>query len=120
MLGECTWSVDALLRLVADIAYLKEAIRTRIGVKSPEAVFVAACNEGRKPETQQAKSSVIAWFEWARRERIVIAMSGGDVYMPKGEVISIEEMIQRYSRERVKFLPLTIMIITIKLFAGQR
>ncbi|WP_414587487.1 hypothetical protein [Scytonema sp. PCC 10023] len=24
------------------------------------------------------KSDVIVWFEWARRERIVLAMSGGD------------------------------------------
>lgn len=53
------------------IAYLKEALRTWKGVKSPEAVFVAACKEGRKPEAQQVKSAVKDWFEWARKERIV-------------------------------------------------
>ncbi|BAY72693.1 hypothetical protein ACN23B_27560 (plasmid) [Anabaena sp. FACHB-709] len=62
------------------IAYLKEAVRTWKGVKSPEAVFVAACREGRKPESVQVKSEAIAWFEWARQKRIVIAMSGEVVY----------------------------------------
>jgi len=65
------------------IAYLKEAIRTWKGIKSPEAVFVAACKEGRKPEAQQAKSAVKDWFDWARRQRIVIAMSGETVYTPE-------------------------------------
>ncbi len=41
------------------IAYLKEAIRTWKGIKSPEAVFVAACKEGRKPEAQQAQGKRI-------------------------------------------------------------
>ncbi|AUB35500.1 Replication protein O [Nostoc flagelliforme CCNUN1] len=46
-------------------------MRTWKGIKSPESVFVAACKEGRKPEAQQTKSGVIAWFEWARKNRIV-------------------------------------------------
>ena len=33
------------------IAYLKEALRTWERVKSPEAVFVAACINGKKPES---------------------------------------------------------------------
>ncbi|WP_226889851.1 hypothetical protein [Nostoc sp. MG11] len=69
------------------IAYLKEALRTWKGIKSPKAVFVAACKEGRKPEAQQAKFGAIAPFEWARRERIVIAMSGEIVYTPDGEAV---------------------------------
>ncbi|BAY50652.1 hypothetical protein SAMD00079811_82830 (plasmid) [Scytonema sp. HK-05] len=32
------------------LAYLKEALRTWKRVESPEAVFVAACKNGRKPE----------------------------------------------------------------------
>ncbi|WP_322733387.1 hypothetical protein [Nostoc sp. ChiQUE01b] len=67
------------------IAYLKVALRTRIGVKSPEAVFVTACFDGRKPEAHQAKYNVIAWFKWARQRRILIAMSGEIVYTPDGE-----------------------------------
>ncbi|BAY41439.1 hypothetical protein NIES2111_58350 (plasmid) [Nostoc sp. NIES-2111] len=78
------------------IAYLKEAVRTWKGVKSPEVVFVAACKEGRKPEAQQAKSGVVAWFEWARKERIVIAMSGEVVYTPDGEAVAVAEMIRRF------------------------
>ncbi|MBD2616209.1 hypothetical protein H6G94_34040 [Nostoc punctiforme FACHB-252] len=77
------------------IAYLKEAIRTWKGIKSPEAVFVAACKEGRKPETQQAKSAVKEWFEWARRQRIVIAMSGEVVYTADGEAVALAEMMRR-------------------------
>jgi hypothetical protein len=77
------------------IAYLKEAIRTWKGIKSPEAVFVAACKEGRKPEAQQAKSEAIAWFEWARKNKIVIAMSGETVYTPDGEAVALAEMMRR-------------------------
>jgi hypothetical protein len=80
------------------IAYLKEALRTWKGIKSPEAVFVAACKEGRKPESAQAKSDVVAWFEWARRERIVIAMSGEVVYTAEGEAVKLQEMMARYPR----------------------
>lgn len=78
------------------IAYLKEAIRTWKGIKSPEAVFVAACKERRKLEVQQAMSGAIAWFEWARKNRIVIAMSGETVYTPNGEPVALQEMMRRY------------------------
>ncbi|MBD2253380.1 hypothetical protein [Nostoc parmelioides] len=77
------------------IAYLKEAVRTWKGIKSPEAVFVAACKEGRKPESAQVKSAVKEWFEWARRQRIVIAMSGEVVYTPDGEAVGLAEMMRR-------------------------
>lgn len=78
------------------IAYLKEALRTWKGIKSPEAVFVAACKEGRKPESAQVKSGVKEWFEWARAQRIVIAMSGEVVYTPDGEAVALAEMMRRY------------------------
>ncbi|WP_414573524.1 hypothetical protein [Nostoc sp. CCY 9925] len=78
------------------IAYLKEALRTWKGIKSPEAIFVAACKEGRKPEAQQAKSGAIAWFEWARKNRIVIAMSGETVYTLDGQPVGLQEMMRRY------------------------
>ncbi|WP_414755240.1 hypothetical protein [Anabaena sp. CCY 9910] len=78
------------------IAYLKEAVRTWKGIKSPEAVFVVACKKGRKPESAQAKSEVTAWFEWARRQRIVIAMSGESVYTPDGEAVALAEMMRRF------------------------
>lgn len=56
---------------------------------------VAACKSGRKPESAQAKSEVVAWFEWARQQRIVIAMSLEDVYTPDGEAVEIGEMMRR-------------------------
>ncbi len=81
------------------IADLKEAIRTWKGIKSPEAVFVAACKEGRKSESAQAKSGVSVWFEWARKERIVIGMSGETVYTPDGKAVAVAEMMRRYPVE---------------------
>ncbi|QLE59674.1 hypothetical protein FD725_29960 (plasmid) [Nostoc sp. TCL26-01] len=81
------------------IAYLKEALRTWKGIKSPEAVFVAACKERRKPESAQVKSAVKDWFEWARQQRIVIAMSGDTVYTPDGEAVALAEMMRRYPVE---------------------
>ncbi|MCC5640428.1 hypothetical protein LC593_32290 [Nostoc sp. CHAB 5844] len=66
--------------MLSAIAYLKEALRTWKGVKLPEAVFVAACKEGRKPEFAQVQSAVKEWFEWARWQRIVMVMSGEVVY----------------------------------------
>ncbi|MCC5640591.1 hypothetical protein LC593_33130 [Nostoc sp. CHAB 5844] len=78
------------------IAYLKEAIRTWKGIKSPEAVFVVACKEGRKPESAQVQSTVKDWFEWARQQRIVIAMSGETVYTADGEAVAVAEMMRRF------------------------
>jgi hypothetical protein len=74
---------------------LKEAVRTWKGIKSPEAVFVAACKEGRKPESVQVKSAVKDWFEWARKNRIVIVMSGETVYTVDGEAMALAEMMRR-------------------------
>ncbi|MEA5566659.1 hypothetical protein [Anabaena sp. UHCC 0399] len=78
------------------IAYLKEALRNWKGIKSPEAVFVAACKDGRKPESAQVQSAVKEWFEWARKERIVIAMSGEVVYTPDGDAVALVEMMRRF------------------------
>jgi hypothetical protein len=37
-----------------------------------------------KPQAAQRKFNVIAWFEWAKQERIVITMSGEIVYTGLG------------------------------------
>jgi hypothetical protein len=82
---------------------------------------VAACKEGRKLEAQQAKSGAIAWFKWARRERIVIAMSGEVVYTPDGEAVALAEMMRRFpmgkygcaSPEIVKCLSEAIAVIVV-------
>ena len=57
---------------------------------------MAACFEERKPEAQQAKSAAIAPFEWARRQRIVIALSGETVYTPQGKAVELQEMMRQY------------------------
>ncbi len=61
---------------------------------------MAACKEGRKPEVQQAKSEAIAWFEWARKNRIVIAMSGEVVYTADGEAVALAEMMQQFPMQQ--------------------
>lgn len=51
----------------------------------------------------KAKSAVItevsAWFNWARGQRIALAMSGGLVYTLDGEAVEIQEMMRRYPRK---------------------
>ncbi|QLE53844.1 hypothetical protein FD724_39095 (plasmid) [Nostoc sp. C057] len=85
-----------ILGAVARSLTLKEALRTRIGVNSPEAVFVVACKGERKTESTQAKSAVEDWFKWARRQRVVIAMSGEVVYTPEGKAVAVADMMRRY------------------------
>ncbi|MBW4635757.1 MAG: hypothetical protein KME30_28925 [Iphinoe sp. HA4291-MV1] len=55
------------------IAYLKEALQTWKEVKSPIAVFRSACQKGLKPEGSTTAVGFNEWFDWARRQRIVLA-----------------------------------------------
>ncbi len=75
------------------IARVKEAIHEG-WCDNPTGLFINSCKSGEKPKNTVA-SDVSVWFEWARKERIVIAMSEGVVYTPEGEVVRIEEMMQR-------------------------
>ncbi len=36
------------------------------------------------------------WFEWARGQRIVLAMSGEVVYTTDGEAVALVEMMRKY------------------------
>ncbi len=38
-------------------------------------------------------NEVNEWFTWARKERIVIAMTGDVVYTPEGKPLSLREMM---------------------------
>jgi hypothetical protein len=88
------------------IAYLKEALQTWQSVKSPIGVFITACKEGKKPQNT-ATADVIAWFEWAKKQRIAfpegvaagIAMSGGFVYTPSGDAVEVQEMMRQYPHQ---------------------
>ncbi len=76
------------------IARVKEAVNEG-WCQNPTGLFINSCRSGLKAKNT-VNSDVSAWFEWARRERIVLAMSGGVVYTPEGEAVEIEEMMQRY------------------------
>ncbi|MBN3908325.1 MAG: hypothetical protein HWQ35_17820 [Nostoc sp. NMS1] len=39
------------------------------------------------------------WFKWARRQRVVIAMSGEVVYTPEGKAVALAEMMRRFPVE---------------------
>ena len=75
------------------IARVKEAIHEG-WCDNPTGLFINSCKNGEKPKNTLT-SDVSAWFEWARKERLVLAMSGGMVYTPDGKVVQIEEMMRR-------------------------
>ncbi|NJM23273.1 MAG: hypothetical protein HC836_12045 [Richelia sp. RM2_1_2] len=56
---------------------------------------MATCKNGEKPKNS-VTDDVKTWFEWARKERLVLAMSSGFVYTVDGEAVEIGEMIRRY------------------------
>ncbi len=75
-------------------ARVKEAIHEG-WCENPTGLFINSCRSGVKAKNT-VTSDVSAWFEWARRERLVLAMSGGVVYTLDGEAVKIKEMMQRY------------------------
>jgi hypothetical protein len=48
---------------------------------NPTGLFINSCRNGAKGKNT-VTNDVSAWFEWARKQRIVLAMSGGVVYTP--------------------------------------
>ncbi|MEM9924362.1 MAG: helix-turn-helix domain-containing protein [Cyanobacteria bacterium P01_D01_bin.50] len=80
--------------VAAAIARVKEAIHEG-WCDNPTGLFIASCKNGDKPKNTPT-SEVSDWFKWARKERIVIAMSSGVVYTPDGEAVKIEEIMRRY------------------------
>jgi hypothetical protein len=78
------------------IARVKEAINEG-WCQNPTGLFINSCKSGEKPKNT-VTSDVSAWFEWARRERIVLAMSGGVVYTPDGGAVKIGEMMRCYPK----------------------
>ena len=75
------------------IARVKEAIHEG-WCDNPTGLFINSCKNGEKPKNTLT-SDVSVWFEWARSERLVLAMSGGVVYTPGGEAVEIRRMMQR-------------------------
>ncbi|BAY95260.1 MULTISPECIES: hypothetical protein [unclassified Tolypothrix] len=76
------------------IARVKEAIHEG-WCDNPTGLFINSCKSGAKGKNV-VTSDVSAWFEWARKQRIAIAMSGGVVYTPSGDAVEVQEMMRRY------------------------
>ena len=76
------------------IARVKEAIHEG-WCDNPTGLFIATCKNGEKPKNS-VTDDVKTWFEWARKERIAIAMSSGFVYTVDGEAVEIGEMMRQY------------------------
>lgn len=76
------------------IARVKEAVNEG-WCKNPTGLFINSCKSGEKPKNT-VDAGVKDWFESLRRERVVIAMSGGFVYTADGEAVEIGEMMLRY------------------------
>jgi hypothetical protein len=75
------------------IARVKEAIQQN-WCTNPTGLFIASCKKGAKPQKSQVSNEVNEWFTWARKQRIVIAMTGETAYTPDGEPVSIREMME--------------------------
>ncbi|QIR35266.1 ArsR family transcriptional regulator [Tolypothrix sp. PCC 7910] len=79
------------------IARVKEAIHEE-WCDNPTGLFINGCKSGAKAKNT-VTSDVSAWFEWARKQRIVLAMSGEVVYMSDGNAVEVGEMMQRFPIE---------------------
>ncbi|BAY20225.1 hypothetical protein NIES21_60950 (plasmid) [Anabaenopsis circularis NIES-21] len=76
------------------IAYVKDAVAEG-WCTNPTGLFINSCKSGTKGKNT-VTADVSAWFEWARRQRIVLAMSGGVVYTVDGEAVELREMMRRF------------------------
>ncbi|WP_244329305.1 ELKS/Rab6-interacting/CAST family protein [Tolypothrix sp. PCC 7910] len=60
---------------------------------NPTGLFINSCKSGAKGKNT-VTSDVSTWFEWAKKQRIVLAMSSGVVFTPDGDAIEIGEMMR--------------------------
>ncbi len=79
------------------ITRVKEAIQEG-WCDNPTGLFINSCKSGAKGKNAMP-SDVTNWFDWAYKKRIVLALQGGFVYLPSGDPMPIEEMMQRYPME---------------------
>ncbi|MBD2213044.1 hypothetical protein H6G27_24655 [Nostoc linckia FACHB-104] len=56
------------------------------------------CKSGAKSKNT-VTSDVSTWFEWAKKQRIALAMSSGVVYTPDWDAVEIGEMMRRFPDE---------------------
>jgi len=77
------------------IAGVKEALQQG-WCNNATGLFIASCKKGAKPQKTQVSNDVSEWFNWARKQRIVIAMTDGWAYTPEGEAVKLGEMMDLY------------------------
>ncbi len=75
------------------IARVKEGIHEG-WCDNPTGLFINSCKSGATGKNT-VTSDVSTWFEWARKQRIVIAMSGSVVFTPDGDAVEVQEMMRR-------------------------
>ncbi len=75
------------------IARVKEGVQEG-WCDNPTGLFINSCKSGAKGKNT-VTSDVSTWFEWARKQRIVIAMSGSVVFTPDGDAVEVQEMMRR-------------------------
>jgi hypothetical protein len=80
-----------------DIARVKEGIHES-WCDNPTGLFINSCRSGAKGKNV-VTSDVSAWFEWAKKQRIALAMSQGLVYTHDGDAVELQEMMRRYPLE---------------------
>jgi len=77
------------------IARVKEALQQG-WCNNATGLFIASCKKGAKPQKSQVSNDVSEWFNWARKQRIIIAMTDGWAYTPEGEAVKLGEMMDLY------------------------
>jgi len=68
--------------------------------RNPTGLFIASCKKGVKAEKPVVDNTVNEWFTWARKQRIVIAMTGNTAHTPDAEPVSLQEIIALYPVRR--------------------
>jgi hypothetical protein len=78
------------------IARVKEALQQG-WCTNPCGLFIKSCKEGLKPIKALVDTTITEWFNWAYKNRIVIAMTGGHTaFTPDGVPVSLQEMMELY------------------------
>jgi hypothetical protein len=78
------------------IARVKEALQQG-WCQNATGLFIKSCKEGLKPIKALVDTTITEWFNWAYKNRIVIAMTGGHTaFTPDGVPVSLKQMMELY------------------------
>ncbi len=83
-------------RCCKQFARVKEALQQG-WCQNATGLFIKSCREGSKPIKALLDTSITEWYNWAYKNRIVIAMTGGHMaFTPDGVPVSLQEMMELY------------------------